>query len=81
VEVHEAFVAVETKGDWTYGETVTDFLGAFGKPFNNLAATKLDADRFWDLVVDGIVRISEQARSAGDRPDLEGATASGRETA
>jgi purine nucleosidase len=60
VDVQEAFIVVETKGEWTYGETVTDFLGAFGRPFNNLAATKLDADRFWDLVIDAITRISAQ---------------------
>lgn len=59
VHVEEAFVVVETQGKWTYGETVTDFLGAFGEPFNNLVATKLDFDGFWDLVVDAIERIGE----------------------
>lgn len=64
VTVQEAFIAVETKGEWTYGETVTDFLGAYGKPFNNYAATTLDAEAFWDLVVDAITRISDQQASA-----------------
>lgn len=58
VQTQEAFIVVETKGQWTYGETVTDFLGAYGKPFNNLAATKLDFDGFWDLIVDAIERLS-----------------------
>jgi purine nucleosidase len=60
VEVQEAFIVVETKGEWTYGETVTDFLGAYGKPFNNLAATKLDAEKFWDLVIDAITTIGNR---------------------
>jgi purine nucleosidase len=58
VHVEEAFVVVETQGRWTYGETVTDFLGAYGEPLNNLVATKLDFDGFWDLIVDAITRIS-----------------------
>lgn len=67
VDVQEAFVVVETQGKWTSGETVTDFLGALGKPFNNLVATKLDAERFWDLIIDAINRIGEtQAQSASE---------------
>jgi purine nucleosidase len=64
VKVEEAFVVVETQGRWTYGETVTDFLGAFGKPFNTLVATQLDFDAFWDLVVDAIVRVGQQQEQA-----------------
>jgi purine nucleosidase len=58
VQVKEAFIAVETQGKWTYGETVTDFLGAYGLPFNNLAATTLDFDAFWDLIIDAIKQVS-----------------------
>lgn len=65
VHVEEAFVVVETQGRWTYGDTVTDFLGAFGEPFNNLVATKLEFDGFWDLIVDAITRIS-QSRTASN---------------
>jgi purine nucleosidase len=64
VQVQEAFVVVETQGKWTYGETVTDFLGAYGEPFNNLVATKLDFDAFWDLIVDAITRISQTQQQA-----------------
>jgi purine nucleosidase len=64
VQVQEAFVVVETQGKWTYGETVTDFLGAYGEPFNNLVATKLDFDAFWDLIVDAITRISQTQEQA-----------------
>jgi purine nucleosidase len=63
VQVEEAFVVVETQGKWTYGETVTDFLGAYGEPFNSLVATKLDFDGFWDLIVDAIERISRSQQS------------------
>lgn len=58
VKTRDAFIVVETKGEWTYGETVTDFLGAYGKPFNNLAAVELDFERFWDLITDAIKRVS-----------------------
>lgn len=61
VQVEEAFVVVETQGRWTYGETVTDFLGAFGQPPNSLVATTLDFDGFWDLVLDAITRLGSPA--------------------
>ncbi|WP_236789626.1 nucleoside hydrolase [Amycolatopsis sp. GM8] len=60
LHVEDAFVAVETRGQWTYGDTVTDFLGAFGEPFNTLVATKLDFDAFWNLIIDAITTISAQ---------------------
>jgi purine nucleosidase len=58
VHSEEAFIVVETKGEWTYGETVTDFTGTGGHAFNNLAATELDFEGFWDLIVDAIKRLS-----------------------
>jgi inosine-uridine nucleoside N-ribohydrolase len=51
VAVRDAFVAVETRGEWTSGMTVTDFHGRFGRPPNTKVATTLDVARFWDLVV------------------------------
>ncbi|CAH0125448.1 Pyrimidine-specific ribonucleoside hydrolase RihB [Arthrobacter sp. Bi83] len=59
VKAEKAFITVETAGKWTYGETVTDFLGAYGLPFNNLAATELDFDAFWDLIIDAIKTVSK----------------------
>lgn len=53
----DAFVAVETKGTWSYGMTVTDFRDAYGQPHNTQVATELDVPRFWDLVVDAIAAI------------------------
>jgi purine nucleosidase len=53
----DAYVAVELKGDLTYGETVTDFRDAYGKPHNTKVATKLDVDGFWDLVVGAVAAI------------------------
>jgi len=52
----DAYVAIETRGDLTSGMTVTDFSGRRGQK-NVQVATVLDADRFWDLMVDAIARI------------------------
>lgn len=57
IHVEDAFVAVETQGRWTSGMTVTDFRGRMGLEPNTLVATKLEFDRFWDLMLDGIRRI------------------------
>ena len=51
-----AFVAIETRGEYSSGMTVTDFSSRLG-PTNAQVATKLDVDLFWDLVVDAIRRI------------------------
>src|SRR5438132_1322673 len=46
----DAHVAIETRGDFTSGMTVTDFSGRLGQ--NNVqVATRLDVDRFWNLMV------------------------------
>lgn len=50
VAVRDAFVAVETKGEWTAGMTVTDFAGLLGRPANAQVATELDAAGFWNLM-------------------------------
>lgn len=52
--VRDAFVAVETHGEWTAGMTVTDFRGILGRPPNAKVATTLDAEAFWDLVLDAL---------------------------
>lgn len=49
----DAHVAVETRGQWTSGMTVTDFDGRIGPP-NAKVATTLDRDRFWDMLVDAL---------------------------
>jgi len=59
----DAFVAVETRGEFSSGMTVTDFSGRLG-PTNAQVATKLDVDRFWDLMVDAIERIGAPARAS-----------------
>ena len=51
IAVRDAFVTVETKGEWTSGMTVTDFHGTLGRPVNTKVATTLDAGGFWDLVL------------------------------
>lgn len=54
VAVREAFVAVETRGEWTAGMTVTDFAGLLGQPANAQVATELDAPGFWSLMISAL---------------------------
>lgn len=51
-----AHVAVETKGELTYGMTVTDFSGKGHAP-NASVPTDLDVRRFWDLLLDSLARV------------------------
>lgn len=53
VTCSDAHVAVETRGEWTSGMTVTDFGRVFA-PANARVATALDRDAFWDLMVDAL---------------------------
>jgi purine nucleosidase/pyrimidine-specific ribonucleoside hydrolase len=50
----DAFVAVETQGEWTRGATVVDLDHRLGRPANARVALDLDVERFWDLVVDAV---------------------------
>lgn len=56
MEAVEAFVAIETRGEFSSGMTVTDFSGRLGRP-NVKVATRLNVGRFWDLMVAAIERI------------------------
>jgi len=57
----DAYVAIETQGEFTSGMTVTDFVSG---PTNAQVATKLDVDKFWNLMVDAIARIGAGARAS-----------------
>jgi purine nucleosidase len=57
VTVREVFVAVETAGEWTAGETVVDWHGVLHRPANARIATELDVEAFWALVVDALRRL------------------------
>src|ERR1700732_2370514 len=50
----DAFVAIETQGEFSSGMTVTDF--ASGQS-NAQVATRLDVEKFWYLMVDAIERL------------------------
>jgi purine nucleosidase len=56
--VRDAFVAVETRGQWTAGMTVTDFRLQLGHEANAEVATHLDADGFWALMLDALRALS-----------------------
>lgn len=59
VQVQDAYIVVETRGEWTAGITVTDLTGRLGQPPNNKAATVLDVEGFWDEVVNAIAVLGE----------------------
>jgi purine nucleosidase len=61
VECVDGFVAVETRGEWTSGMTVTDFNGSLGRAPNARVATKLDVAGFWDLMVGALQVIGATA--------------------
>lgn len=50
----ECFVAVETSGEWTRGTTVVDLHDRYERPVNVQVAMRLDAARYWDLVLAAI---------------------------
>jgi len=52
-------IAVETQGRLTLGMTVADRRAPAPADCPTSAATEIDADRFWDLVVDALERIGE----------------------
>jgi purine nucleosidase len=58
LETRDAFVTVELSGRWTSGMTVTDFGDAYGRAHNTHVAAVLDRDRFWDMTIDAIQRLS-----------------------
>ncbi len=47
-------VEIETRGAWTYGATVCDFHGVTGRPANAQVATKLNVEKFWNLMLDAL---------------------------
>jgi inosine-uridine nucleoside N-ribohydrolase len=51
-------VAVELTGTHTRGATVVDLHGKTGAPPNALVATRLDAPRYWDLIVEAVTKLS-----------------------
>lgn len=53
----DAFVAVETAGEWTRGATVVDLDGVLGREPNARVAVELDVERFWDLMVAAVERV------------------------
>jgi purine nucleosidase/pyrimidine-specific ribonucleoside hydrolase len=54
----EAFVGIETTGTFTRGATVVDLHGRLGRTPNARVAVGLDVDRFFDLVVDAVGRLT-----------------------
>jgi purine nucleosidase len=59
IAVQDAFVTVETKGEWTTGMTVTDFRGTLGRPVNAQVATVLEVEGFWNLVIGSLASLGE----------------------
>lgn len=54
VDCVEAPVAIETRGLHTRGATCVDLHHLTGQPDNALVAMRLDAERFWDLMIEAV---------------------------
>jgi ribosylpyrimidine nucleosidase len=52
IETKPMHVAIELRGEHTYGRTCCDFYGILGKPPNANVAVQLDFRRFWDILYD-----------------------------
>ena len=52
-------IDIELRGDLTAGMTVADFREPAGEDCHTQAATHLDFERFWDLVIDAIDRVQK----------------------
>ncbi len=50
-DYEDSFVAVETEGTWTRGATAVDFHRRWARAPNVRVATRLDADRYWHVVL------------------------------
>jgi purine nucleosidase/pyrimidine-specific ribonucleoside hydrolase len=55
IETTRAFVAIETRGEWTRGATIVDLHDRLEHPANATVAIDLDVDRFWAMIL-GAVR-------------------------
>ena len=62
VRCTDAFVAVETHGEWTRGATVVDLDDRLGQKPNASVAVELDVERFWDLIIDAVAAHGALAR-------------------
>jgi purine nucleosidase/pyrimidine-specific ribonucleoside hydrolase len=62
VRTTEAFVAVETRGEWTRGATVIDLHDRLGHAPNARVALELDVERFWDRVIGAVGALGASAR-------------------
>ena len=59
VETVRVPIDIELRGDLTAGMTVADFREPAGEDCHTQAATHLDFERFWDLVIDAIDRVQK----------------------
>jgi purine nucleosidase len=61
VRAVDAFLAIETRGEWTRGATVADLGGRMRRPPNARVAVELDVPRFWDAVAGAVERLGPAA--------------------
>lgn len=62
IEWRRTFVAVELDGRWTRGTTVVDLHGRYPEQEPNAeVAMRLDAERYWDIVIEAVDRVGRAA--------------------
>jgi purine nucleosidase/pyrimidine-specific ribonucleoside hydrolase len=61
IEWQKAFVVVETKGEWTRGATSVDLFKRWPDQEPNVyVAMKLDASRYWNLVLESVENVGRK---------------------
>ena len=60
VDWRTCFLAVELDGTWTRGTTVVDLFDRLGQEPNTEVALRLDADRYWELVLAALDRLGAE---------------------
>src|SRR5579864_5534286 len=55
LRAQQMYVAIEITGEWTTGRTVCDVYGKLGKQPNARVGYGLEAQRFWEMVIETIL--------------------------
>jgi pyrimidine-specific ribonucleoside hydrolase len=58
LEFHDVYVQVETAGEYCVGATIGDFYGVSGKAPNTKAILGIDREKYVDLIVDAVRKLS-----------------------
>ena len=55
IQAREMYVAIETRGEWTAGQTVCDAYGKLGRAANARVGYGLQVERFWNMLIETLI--------------------------